>query len=107
MTRRTRGRPRQSHIVEDNDPAGIAAVIDGLALCLIDHLACDRNLLGIDPDGVVHIAGRVLDEVDGPMLRDGLQGFHGRPIGLPRRRDDRPAPRRLGLHFERFSSAAA
>jgi putative restriction endonuclease len=79
-----------AHIVEDNDPAGIAAVINGLALCSIHHLAYDRNLLGIDPDGVVHIAARVLDEIDGPMLREGLQGFHGRPIGLPRRCDDRP-----------------
>jgi predicted restriction endonuclease len=39
-------------------PEGIAAVVNGLALCAIHHLAFDRNLLGIDPGAVVHIADR-------------------------------------------------
>jgi hypothetical protein len=72
-----------AHIVPDVEPEGIAAVVNGLALCAIHHLAFDRNVLGIDPDGVVHIARRVLDETDGPMLRTGLQGFHAR--GSPSR----------------------
>jgi putative restriction endonuclease len=63
------------HIVPDVETAGIAAVVNGLALCAIHHLAFDRNLLGIDPDGVVHIAGRLLREIDGPMLQTGLQGI--------------------------------
>src|SRR3954451_19688696 len=66
-----------AHIVPDVEPEGIAAVVNGLALCAIHHLAFDRNLLGIDPEGLVHIARRLLDETDGPMLRTGLQGFHG------------------------------
>ena len=65
-----------AHIIEDRDPRGSAAVINGIALCAIHHLAYDRNLLGIAPDGVVHIATRLLEEIDGPMLRVGLQGFH-------------------------------
>ncbi len=64
-------------------------------LCAIHHLAFDRNLLGIDPGGLVHITDRLLREIDGPMLRTGLQGFHGASIALPRRPEDRPDPARL------------
>jgi putative restriction endonuclease len=104
---RERALVQAAHIVPDADPEGIAAVVNGLALCAIHHLAFDRNLLGIDPDGVVHIADRLLREIDGPMLRTGLQGFHGEAIAVPRRPDDRPDPLRLGSRFERFLSAAA
>lgn len=58
-----------AHIVSDVEPTGIAAVVNGLALCAIHHLAFDRNLLGIDPDGIVHITRRLRHERDGPMLR--------------------------------------
>jgi putative restriction endonuclease len=96
-----------AHIIEDTEPLGIAAVINGLALCAIHHLAYDRNLLGIDPAGVVHISQGLLDEVDGPMLREGLQGFYGRTISVPRREQDRPDADRLEIRFERFRAAAA
>jgi putative restriction endonuclease len=64
-------------------------------------------VLGIDPGGIVHIAPRLLDETDGPMLRTGLQGFHGAAIALPRRPEDRPDPVRLEARFKRFERAAA
>jgi putative restriction endonuclease len=95
-----------AHIVDDRDPAGHATVVNGVALCAIHHLAYDRNLMGIDPDGVVHIARRLLDEVDGPMLANGLQHFHGAAILQPSRRDERPDPERLAIRFERFHDAA-
>jgi putative restriction endonuclease len=95
-----------AHIIEDPEPEGIAAVVNGLALCAIHHLAYDRNLLGIDPDGVVHIARRLLEEQDGPMLREGLQGFHGARIHVPNRVDDRPDPARLQTRFDRFVTVA-
>lgn len=69
-------------------------------------LAYVRNLLGIDPDGVVHIAGRLLDEADGPVLKTRLQGFHGQPIALPCRSGDRPDPVRLQTRFDLFVAAA-
>ncbi|MEJ7717239.1 MAG: hypothetical protein WKF31_04460 [Thermoleophilaceae bacterium] len=71
-------------------------------MCAIHHLAYDRNLMGIDPEGVVHIARRLRDERDGPMLREGLQGFHGGRIVLPRRLENRPDPVRLEQRFDRF-----
>jgi putative restriction endonuclease len=104
---RERALVQAAHIVPDAEPEGIAAVVNGLALCAIHHLAFDRNLLGVDPGGTVHIADRLLRETDGPMLRTGLQGFHGERIGLPRKAADRPDPVRLEARFERFLWAAA
>ena len=94
-----------AHILDDRDPRGAAVVVNGIAMCAIHHLAYDRNLMGIDPRGVVHIAERLLHEQDGPMLRSGLQSFHGAAILQPRRRNDRPDPDRLGARYERFRAA--
>jgi putative restriction endonuclease len=95
-----------AHIIDDRDPGGHATVINGVALCAIHHLAYDRNLMGIDPDGVVHISKRLLKEVDGPMLANGIQHFHGAAILQPRRTDERPDPERLAIRFERFQAVA-
>ncbi len=96
-----------AHIIEDRDPSGYATVVNGISLCAIHHLAYDRNLLGIDPEGVVHIATRLLHEIDGPMLKSGLQAFHGAAMLEPKRQLDRPDPDRLGVRFEQFERAAA
>ncbi len=95
-----------AHIIDDRDARGVATVVNGIALCAIHHLAYDRNLLGIDPGGVVHIARRLLDEIDGPMLRSGLQEFHGTEILQPRRRDEQPDPERLELRYEQYLAVA-
>ena len=95
-----------AHIVEDRDPRGVAMVINGIALCAIHHLAYDRNLMGIDPDGVVHISRRLLEETDGPMLKTGLQGFHNAAIVQPARAADRPDPDLLEIRFDRFRAVA-
>jgi putative restriction endonuclease len=95
-----------AHIVEDRHPLGGATVVNGLALCAIHHLAYDRNLMGIDPGGLVHISKRLLEEVDGPMLANGIQHFHGAAILQPKRSDERPDPKRLAIRFERFREVA-
>lgn len=95
-----------AHITPDAADEGIPIVSNGLALCKIHHAAYDRNILGIRPDYVVQIHQRLLDELDGPMLRHGLQDHHGRPLMvLPKRRADRPDPRRLRERFEIFAAA--
>ncbi|MBA3748083.1 MAG: HNH endonuclease [Solirubrobacterales bacterium] len=94
-----------AHIVDDTHDLGEPSVRNGLSLCAIHHLAYDRHVLGIDPVGTVHIASRLLDEDDGPMLRQGLQGFHLERISMPHRPQDRPDPERLGLHYEGFRAA--
>lgn len=95
-----------AHIIEDRSPAGAAVVVNGIALCAIHHLAYDRNVIGIDPRGVIHIASRLLNEIDGPMLRHGLQGFHGEAITVPRRVVDRPDPERLEQRYEQYKLSA-
>jgi putative restriction endonuclease len=95
-----------AHIVDDPSPEGLPMVANGLALCAIHHLAYDRNLLGIDPGGVVHIARRLRDEQDGPMLREGIQGFHGAEIRRPRQTAEHPDPERLAIRFSAFEAAA-
>jgi len=95
-----------AHITSDAEKGGDPVVTNGLALCKIHHAAYDRNIMGISPDHVVQISERLLDEVDGPMLRHGLQEMHGAAIELPRSRTAHPDPDRLALRFERFLRAS-
>lgn len=95
-----------AHIMDDRHELGTAVVVNGMALCAIHHLAYDRNLVGIDPDCVVHIQARLLDQIDGPMLKSGLQHFHGARINQPVRPDERPDRERLAARFEAFRNAA-
>jgi putative restriction endonuclease len=91
-----------AHILPDSTEAGVAVVTNGLALCKIHHAAYDRNLMGITPDYQVRINRDLLDEVDGPMLRHGLQDMHGVALTLPQRRPERPSRQALALRFEEF-----
>ena len=95
-----------AHIVEDGHELGHAVVTNGLSLCKIHHAAFDRKLLGIDPRYTVHINSSLLEEVDGPMLKHGLQEMHKRVLKLPRRRTDWPDPQRLALRWDDFRSAS-
>jgi putative restriction endonuclease len=95
-----------AHIIPDNDPRGLPVVPNGLALCKIHHAAYDRRILGIRPDYVIEIHQRLLDELDGPMLRYGLQEHHGKSLmRLPRRRADLPDPDRLEERYAQFRAA--
>ena len=92
-----------AHIVPDTEPLGIPTTPNGLALCKIHHAAYDQNMLGVSPDYRVSINREVLAEVDGPMLKHGLQEMHGRTITLPVRRTDRPDRELLAWRWERFT----
>lgn len=96
-----------AHIIGDSENGGEPIVTNGLSLCKIHHAAYDRNLLGISADYTVHIDRELLDEVDGPMLRHGLQEMHGRSLILPIKRNELPDRERLSVRFEHFSSRAA
>jgi putative restriction endonuclease len=96
-----------AHIVADKQEHGDPVVPNGLALCKIHHAAYDVHILGVRPDHVVEVREDILDEVDGPMLRHGLQEMHGARIHVPRAPRERPDPERLELRYERFLSAAA
>lgn len=95
-----------AHIIPDADPGGDPVVPNGLALCKIHHAAYDANVLGIRPDYLVQIHHRLLAEIDGPMLRHGLQAHHDQPLmRLPHRRSDRPDPDRLAHRYHQFQAA--
>lgn len=95
-----------AHIVPDRDERGIAAVDNGLAMCKIHHAAFDGNFLGVHPDFVVHVRHDLLEEVDGPMLKHGLQALHGRKLmKLPLQRKERPKREFLEIKFDEFQKA--
>lgn len=95
-----------AHIVADSDERGIASVNNGLSLCKIHHSAFDIGFLGIRPDHMVEIRADLLDEVDGPMLRHGLQELHGTGLRVvPKHPGSRPSTQLLEIAYEKFRSA--
>ena len=94
-----------AHIIGDTKQHGLPIVENGLSLCKIHHAAFDANLLGISPDYVVHINRTLMDEIDGPMLRHGLQEMDSRQLILPARASDQPAADRLAERFDEFRAA--
>ncbi len=94
-----------AHITPDSAEHGLPVVSNGLSLCKIHHAAYDRNLLGIRPDTIVEVNRDLLDAIDGPMLRHGLQEMNGRQLIVPERRGDRPDRDRLATRYDLFKSA--
>jgi len=94
-----------AHITPDTDEMGQPVVSNGLALCKIHHAAYDENILGISPEYVVHINAQVLAEIDGPMLKHGLQQMDRRPLWIPKRLPERPDRDRLAVRFDEFTQA--
>lgn len=93
-----------AHIVPDGEDLGSPTVNNGLALCKIHHAAYDQNMIGITADREVRVAFDLLEEVDGPMLKHGLQEMHGRSLHLPRKRRDHPSADLLAWRFDRFTA---
>jgi putative restriction endonuclease len=91
-----------AHITPDREEEGLPYVSNGLSLCKIHHAAFDSDLLGISPQYEIQIAHRLLDEVDGPMLRHGLQEMHGAALTVPSRRADQPDRERLAARYSQF-----
>jgi putative restriction endonuclease len=96
-----------AHIISDTSSTGVATVGNGLALCKIHHASYDRNFMGISPDYKVHVNRDLLDEVDGPMLKHGLQEMNGHTILLPKRVMERPERDRLARRFDEFIQRSA
>jgi putative restriction endonuclease len=94
-----------AHILPDRDPRGEPIVTNGLGLCKIHHSAYDAHIIGIDADAVVHVRDDVLREIDGPMLRYGLQEVAGWRLTLPTKSELRPSRDFLAERYERFRVA--
>jgi putative restriction endonuclease len=93
-----------AHILPDTHANGLPVVPNGLSLCKIHHAAYDRNIIGIRPDLIVEIQPAVLAEVDGPMLKHGLQEMGGVRIEVPAAQRSRPDPDRLAERYEEFKA---
>lgn len=95
-----------AHIQEDST-GGRPIITNGLTLCKMHHAAYDRRILGITPTYEVRINAGVLAEIDGPMLRHGLQEFHGKKLMvLPERRTEKPDKLLLEERFQSFLDAS-
>jgi len=94
-----------AHIRRDAHPQGIAAVSNGMALCKIHHAAYDQNILGVRPDLVVQVRGDILEEIDGPMLRHGLQEMAGVQLSVPRLRAEMPNHDAVEERYTEFLAA--
>lgn len=91
-----------AHIIPDGKPHGDPVVPNGLSMCKMHHAAFDSNILGVRPDLTVHIRQDILEEVDGPMLRYGLQGVHNQRLTAPRLRTAQPDAERLEERYAEF-----
>jgi putative restriction endonuclease len=91
-----------AHIIPDGDERGDPIVPNGLSLCKIHHAAFDHNLIGVSPDYDIEIRHDLLEEIDGPMLKHGIQGLHHGKLYLPLARKNWPDRERLAVRFERF-----
>lgn len=91
-----------SHIIPDNEPNGDPVIQNGLTLCKIHHAAFDSNIIGITPDYQIKVRTDVLQEIDGPMLKHGIQELNDHRIILPSKRKDYPDKDRLAWRYDRF-----
>ncbi|GAA0968934.1 hypothetical protein GCM10009555_015150 [Acrocarpospora macrocephala] len=94
-----------AHIIPDREERGVPAVSNGMALCKIHHAAYDQNILGVRPDLMIEVRSDILEEIDGPMLKHGLQEMHGLWLVVPHRKMDRPKPELIEERYERFRTA--
>ncbi len=72
-----------AHILPDGHPRGVPIVPNGIALCTLHHAAFDRHIFGVRPDFVIEVRQDILAEVDGPMLKHGLQEIEGAKLVVP------------------------
>jgi putative restriction endonuclease len=63
------------------------------------------NFLGVSPDYKIGINRDLLTEIDGPMLKHGLQEMRGRLLVLPVRKREWPDRQRLATRWQAFSEA--
>lgn len=95
-----------AHIIADGKPNGLPVVPNGLSLCKIHHAAFDAGILGVRPDLSLHVRQDVLEEVDGWMLKGGIQAVHNTKLAvIPGAQSARPDAVRLDERYAEFLAA--
>ncbi len=95
-----------AHILPDRDVRGQPVANNGIALSSLHHHAFDLNLIGIDPDGCIHVNRDLLELHDGPTLQVALQNIDQKRIRFPIAHEDKPNRDYLAERFEQFVKAA-
>jgi putative restriction endonuclease len=93
-----------AHIIPDSEEDGKPIISNGLSLCKIHHAAYDTNIIGISPDYEIHVRNDILQEIDGPMLKYGIQNLNNQKIILPKRKQLWPEKERLDYRFQKFKN---
>jgi putative restriction endonuclease len=75
-------------------------------MSVLHHSAYDLNLMGIDPDGVIHINRDLLEIHDGPTLRHALQELDHIKMREPEDPTRRPNRDFLAGRFTQFTAVA-
>ena len=91
-----------AHILADKEDLVDPIIQNGLSLCKIHHAAFDKNIIGISPDYKVKVRRDILEEIDGPMLKYGLQSMNNLGLILPRNSKDYSYRDRLDFRFNKF-----
>lgn len=94
-----------AHIIGDKEDIGDPIIPNGLALCKIHHAAFDNNLIGISPDYKIKVRLDLLEEIDGPMLKYGIQSLNNANLILPSLKKNYPDKERLEIRFFKFLNA--
>lgn len=93
-----------AHIIPDS-AGGEASVRNGIAMSAFHHVAYESNLMGIDPDGKIHLSDRVSEVRDGPMFDHGMLRLEGVSMRMPVFDGHRPSRDFLAQRFEEFRRA--
>ena len=94
-----------AHIMPDSDVRGEPRITNGLSLCKIHHAAYDQHIIGISTDYKAVVREDILEEVDGPMLKYGIQQMDGLKLQLPRADEHKPDRDFLAERFDAFLRA--
>jgi len=95
-----------AHIIADKENGGEPIVPNGLSLCKIHHAAFDNDIVGLNPDYKIIVRKDILEEIDGPMLKYGIQEMHGHKIVLPGKRANWPDRQKLEVRYKRFKNVS-
>lgn len=77
---------------------------EGLCMSRLHHAAFNANLLGVDPDGRIHVSEQLDAREAGDSFSRHLTSLAGRRISMPRTLELHPNRDLLAVRFEQFQA---
>jgi len=90
-----------AHIIPDAKN-GEASINNGIAMSCLHHTAYEQDLLGIDPNGVIHLNESIRATKDGPLFDHGILRLDKQRIHVPNFDGHKPNKDFLAQRFEEF-----